>query len=86
MEARGWHDVRRGPHEPGAQAGPRNKLLFQNSCDCGVAEKNPSANVGDSRDTTCPFPGSGRSSGVGNGNPLQYFFPGKVYGQRSLVG
>ena len=51
-----------------------NKLLFQNSCDCRVVVKDPSAKVGDSRDTTRPFPGSGRSSGVGNGNPLQYFF------------
>jgi len=51
-----------------------NKLLFQNSCDCRVAVKNPSANVGESKDTKCQFPGSGRSSGVGNGNPLQYFF------------
>ena len=32
------------------------------------------------------IPGSGRSPGVGNGNPLQYFLPGKFHGQRSLVG
>ena len=31
-----------------------------------------SANVGDSRDTSL-IPGSGRSPGIGNGNPLQYF-------------
>ena len=49
-----------------------NKLLFKNSCDCGVV--NPPANVGDSGDPTGPFPGSGRSSEVGNGNPLQYSF------------
>ena len=30
------------------------------------------------------LPGRGRSSGVGNGNPLQ--LPGKFYGQRSLAG
>ena len=30
--------------------------------------KNPPANVGDS----CLIPGSGRSPGGGNGNPLQY--------------
>ena len=30
------------------------------------------------------LPGWGRSSGVGNGNPLQ--LPGKFYGQRSLAG
>ena len=34
--------------------------------------KNPSANAGDARDVGL-MPGSGRSPGVGNGNPLQYF-------------
>ena len=33
--------------------------------------KNPPANAGDVRDTG-PVPGSGRSPGGGNGNPLQY--------------
>ena len=33
--------------------------------------KNPPANAGDTRDTDS-IPGSGRSPGVGNGNPLQY--------------
>ena len=28
----------------------------------------------------------GRSFGEGNGNPLQYFLPGKFHRQRSLVG
>ena len=31
------------------------------------------------------IPGSGRSPGEGNGNTLQYS-PGKVHGQRNLVG
>ena len=35
--------------------------------------KNPSANAGDARDVRL-IPESGRSSGVGNGNPLQYSF------------
>ena len=48
-----------------------NKLLFQNSCDCRVVVKNPSANAEDTRDLGL-MPGSGRSSGVGNGNPPQY--------------
>ena len=34
--------------------------------------KKPSANAGDVRDVGL-IPGSGRSPGVGNGNPLQYF-------------
>ena len=33
--------------------------------------KNPPANAGDTRDVGL-IPGSGRSPGVGNGNPLQY--------------
>ena len=32
------------------------------------------------------IPGSRRSPRRGNENPLQYFFPGKSHGQRSLVG
>ena len=32
------------------------------------------------------IPRSGRSPGEGNGNPLQYYLPGKSHGQRSLVG
>ena len=31
------------------------------------------------------IPRSGRS-GEGNGNPLQYSWPGKSHGQRSLIG
>jgi len=34
--------------------------------------KNPPANAGDARDTGS-IPGLGRSPGVGNGNPLQYY-------------
>ena len=33
--------------------------------------KNPPANAGDARDKSS-IPGSGRSPGEGNGNPLQY--------------
>ena len=32
------------------------------------------------------IPSSGRSPGVGNGNPLQYFLPGKTHVQRNMVG
>ena len=38
---------------------------------CGALVKNPPANAGDERDTGS-IPGSGRLSGVGNGNLLQY--------------
>ena len=36
-----------------------------------VVVKNPPAGAGDTRDTGS-IPGSGRSPGIGNGNPLQY--------------
>ena len=44
--------------------------------------KNPPANGGD----TGLIPGSGRSTGVGNGNPLHYSCLEKSHGQRSLAG
>ena len=44
--------------------------------------KNPPANAGDTKDVGS-IPGSGRSPGVGNGNPLQ-FLPGESHGQRTL--
>ena len=37
----------------------------------GLVVKNLPANAGDIRDT-CLIPGSGRSPGVGHGNPLQH--------------
>ena len=43
------------------------------------------ANAEDARDMGS-IPGSGRSPGVGNGNPLQRFLPGKFHRQRSLAG
>jgi len=45
--------------------------------------KNLPANAGDARGTGS-IPGSGRSPGGGNGNPV--FLPGKFHGQRSLAG
>ena len=44
--------------------------------------KNLPANAGD----VGLIPGSGRSPGVGNGNPLQYSCRGEFHGQRILVG
>ena len=48
----------------------------------GSVVKNTPANVGD----TGLIPELGRSSGVGTGNPLQYFCLVKSHGQRSLDG
>ena len=48
----------------------------------GSVVKNPPAN---GRDVGL-IPGSGRSPGGGNGNPLQYFLPGESRGQRKVEG
>ena len=47
--------------------------------------KNLPANAGDVRDARL-IPGSGRSPGEGNGNPLQSSCLENPHGQRSLVG
>ena len=47
----------------------RNQTTFKSR---GTVVKNSLANVGESRDKGS-IPGSGRSPGGGNGNPLQYF-------------
>ena len=47
--------------------------------------KNPPASAGDRRESG-PIPGSGRSPGEGNGNPLQYSCPENFHGLRSPVG
>ena len=44
--------------------------------------KNPPASAGD----VSSIPGSGRSPGVGNGNPRQYSCLENLHGKRSLVG
>ena len=48
----------------------------------GFVVKNPPAITGDMDS----IPGSGRSPGKGNGNPLQYSCLGKSHGQKSLSG
>ena len=56
---------------------PLPALLFQGCCivlNCfpsGFVGKEPACNAGDTRDTAL-IPGSGRSPGGGQGNPLQY--------------
>ena len=47
--------------------------------------KNLPVNAEDAGDTGS-IPGSERSPGGANSNPLQYFLPGKFRGQRSLAG
>ena len=51
----------------------------------GAVVKKPPTIARDSRDLGS-IPGSGRSPGEGNGNPLQYSCLEKSHGQRSLVG
>ena len=50
----------------------------------GSVVNNPPANVGAEGDMGS-IPGLGRSTGGGNGKPLQYFLPGESHGQRSLM-
>ena len=50
-----------------------------------VIKKNPPANARDTRHK-CSIPGLGRFPGRRDGNPFQYFLPGKFHGQRSLAG
>ena len=56
-------------------AQPENRMLFGTKGNEGfqgaVIVKNPPAKAGDIRDVAS-IPGSGRSPGEGNGNPLQY--------------
>ena len=51
----------------------------------GTVVKNSPANTGDTG-VMGSIPGLGRSPGIGDGNPLPVFLPGKSQGQRSLVG
>ena len=52
----------------------------------GTAVKNPPTSAGNIRDTVS-IPGLGRSSGGGNGNPLQHpCLENSFHGQRSLAG
>ena len=51
----------------------------------GTVVKKPPVNTGDTGDVGL-IPQLGRSPGGGNGNPLQYFLPGKFRGPKSLVG
>ena len=60
-------------------------LLYQLGFPGGIGVKNLPANAGDARDPDS-IPGLGRSPAVGNGIPLQYSWPGKFHGQRSLAG
>ena len=52
---------------------------------CGSMVKNSPASAGDAGDMGS-IPGSRRSPGGGNDNPLQYFLPRKSHRQRSLAG
>ena len=51
----------------------------------GSVVKNPAVNAADAGDAGS-IPGSERSPGEGNDNPLQYSCLEKCHGQRSLVG
>ena len=70
------------------QCRKKAKLIILLYHDCGASKvvlmvKNPLANAGNKTDVG-RIPGSGRSPGGGNGNPLQYSCLEKSHGQRSL--
>ena len=56
-------------------------FFFFNGLRCGSVVKNPPASAGDASS----IPGSGRSPGVGNGNPLQYSCLGNPMDREALV-
>ena len=64
-----------------------NSSHFTSSFPGGAVVKNLPANAGDKRDIGL-IPGSGRSPGEGNGNPLQYSclenLAGLVYGSQRV--
>ena len=45
--------------------------MVKRASQVALVVKNPAAKAGDTKDVS-PIPGSGRSSGVGNGTPLEY--------------
>ena len=61
-----------------------NFIIYELCLHGGTVVKNTSANAGDARDMGS-IPGSGRSPGEGNSNPVQYFCLEKSHGERSLV-
>ena len=76
---------KKGPErEIALQSGPglKSYLLLAPGPGCGFPGKNPPAHAGD----VGSIPGSGRSPGGENGNPLQYSCLENPHGQRSLVG
>ena len=64
---------------------PLNKTNYRSEMRCLNCKKNPPAKAGDIR-TTSSIPGLGRSPGGGRVSLLQYSWPGKSHGQRSLAG
>ena len=63
----------------------KDDLPLEWASQVALVVKNPPANAGGIRDTGL-IPGSGRSSGEGHGNPLQYSCLENPHGQRILVG
>ena len=50
-----------------------------------LGSKESTCNAGETGDASS-IPGSGRSPGGGNDDPLQHSLPGKSHGERNLVG
>ena len=75
------------PNKASWSRGRRIDFRFNSLWASQVAQlvKNLPANAGDTRDVGS-IPGSGRSSGEGNGNPLQYFCLGNPMDRRAWQG
>ena len=63
-------------------ASPESQIIRSRAFLVAQMVKNLPVNVGD----LSSIPGSGRTPGEGNGNPLQYFLPEESHGQKSLAG
>ena len=68
MDREAWRATAHGVTKSRIQL---SKLNYYLGFQVAQVVKNPPANAGDARDAGS-IPGSGRSPGVGNGNPLQY--------------
>ena len=71
-------------HRARRVVGPPSHLRagFKSKQPGGSFGKESACNTGDPGS----IPGSGRSPGEGNGNPLQLFLPRELHGERSLMG
>ena len=89
IEREGWDGRRREAQEGGDLCKIRLVCIVvwqKLESPGGVSGKEPTCQLRRRERDSGSIPGSGRSLGVGNGNPLQYSCLENLHGQRSLVG